>query len=92
MKSLDEQKIRRVSTRMTQADYEKVRNKAKKRNMSISAFMVDSSVHSDNQITMPMVIRIQNLANRAATICAKLDPKTANEIQKEVAELWSSLK
>lgn len=92
MKSLEEQKTRRVSTRMTQAQYDEIEKKAEERNMSVSAFMVDASAHNDNQITLPQLLKIQNLANQAAESLMDSDPQTAAEIQKEVAELWSSLK
>ena len=63
MKSENEKKTRRVPTRMTQAQYKIIRQKALDRNMSVSAFVVEAAAHSDNKITIPQLIRIQNLAN-----------------------------
>ena len=85
-------KTRRVPTRMTQAQYDTIRRKAKDRNMSVSAFVVEAAAHSDNKITIPQLIRIQNLANLAADACEESDPQTAAEIQREVNAIWSSLK
>lgn len=92
MKSKEEQKTRRVSTRMTQEQFVCIAEKAEKRNMSVSAFMVDSAAHNDNQMTLSQLIRIQNLANLVSAKCEKSNPETAVEIQKEVEALWSLLK
>ena len=54
MKSEEEKKTRRVPTRMTQAEYTQIRKKAEKRGMSVSAFVVEAAVHSDNRITIPV--------------------------------------
>ncbi len=92
MKSPEEKKTRRVPTRMTQAQYDAICRKAKDRNMSVSAFVVEAAAHSDNKIKIPQLIRIQNLANLAADACEESDPQTAAEIQREVNAIWSSLK
>lgn len=92
MKSPEDKKTRRVPTRMTEAQYASICKKAESRGMSVSAFVVDAAAHCDNQITLPLLMRIQNLANLAADACEESDPQTAAEIQKEVQALWSSLK
>lgn len=74
MKSLDEQKTRRVSTRMTQAQYDEIEKKAEERGMSVSAFMVDASAHNDNQINLQQLLKIQDLANHAAESLMESDP------------------
>ena len=90
MKSEEEKKTRRVPTRMTQGEYQVIREKAKSRKMSVSAYVVDSAVHSDNHLDLPTLIRIQNLANMAADACEKLNLGIAAEIREEVSALWQS--
>lgn len=88
MKSSDEKKTRLVSTRMTQAQFENVRERAKKRNMHASSFIVDSAVHSDKQLNPHQVMQIHNLMNQAADACAATNPKLADQIRKEADALW----
>ena len=92
MKSPEEKKTSRVSLKMTPRQYDLFQRKAEERNMSVSAYVVDAAEHCDNQIIIPLLIRVQNLANMVADACEESDPTTATEIQKEVAALWSSLK
>ena len=89
MKSQEEKKTRRVPTRMTQGQYETIKAKAKARNMSVSAFIVDSAAHVDNNLSMPQLLQIQNLANLAADACEITNPGIATEIREEVSKLWS---
>ncbi len=88
MKSSDEKKTRQVPTRMTQAQYETIRDKAKERNMRISSFMVDLAVHSDNRFNPHQVMKLQNLANMAAEACEETNPELADRIRKEADALW----
>ena len=88
MKSPDEKKTRLVSTRMTQTQYEDVRDKAKKRNMRISSFIVDSAVHSDKQLNPHQVMQIHNLMFQAADACEATQPELAKQIRKEADALW----
>lgn len=88
MKSPDERKTRLVSTRMTQAQFEAVRERAKKRNMKISTFMVDASVHSDKQLNPHQVMQTHNLMYQAADACEATDPALAERIRKEAEALW----
>ena len=88
MKHPDEKKTRRVPTRMTQGQYETIREKAKSRNMSVSAYVVDAAVHSDKSMSLPQLLRIQNLVNMAADACEKTHPGLASEIREEMFALW----
>ena len=88
MKSQDEKKTRLVSTRMTQAQYEIVREKAKKRNMKLSSFVVDAAVHSDKQLNPHQVMQIYNLMYQAADACAATCPELAVQIRKGAENLW----
>ena len=92
MKSQEEKKTRRVPTRMTQGQYDRIRKKAEERNMSVSAFIVETASHSEQAALIPSLLRIQNLVNLAAGACEDTSPGIAAEIRKEAAELWSSLK
>ena len=88
MKSPDEKKTRLVSTRMTQAQFENVRKMAKKRNMPVSSFMVDSDVPSAKPLNPYQVMQIHNLMNQAADACAATNPELADQIRKEADALW----
>ena len=88
MKSPDEKKTRLVSTRMTQTQYEDVRDRAKKRNMKISSFIVDSAVHSDKQLNPHQVMQIHNLLFQASDACEATQPELAKQIRKEADALW----
>ena len=88
MKSPDEKKTRRVPTRMTQEQYENIKQKAKDRNMSVSAYVVDAAVHSDKFLTLPQLLHIQNLANMVAGACELTNPELAARIREEVSALW----
>ena len=66
MKFQDEKKTRRVPTRMTQAQYEIIRQKALDLNMSVSAFVVEAAEHDDKRITPLQIMHLQNLINQAA--------------------------
>ena len=88
MKSPDEKKTRLVSTRMTQTQYEDVRDRAKKRNMRISSFIVDSAVHSDKQLNPHQVMQIHNLMFQAADACEATQSELAKQIRKEADALW----
>ena len=88
MKSPDEKKIRQVPTRMTQAQFETIRDRAKERNMKISSFMVDAAVHSDHQFNPLQIMKIQNLVNLLADACEEKNPELVAQIRKEADALW----
>ncbi len=91
MKDPKEKKTRMVPTRMTQAQYEEVRNKAKERNMSVSSFVVDAATHNDQKINPHQLLQIQNLINLAADACEQTNPILARELREGGDDLWQSL-
>ena len=91
MKSEEEKKTRRVPTRMTQAEYKQIRQKAEKRGMSVSAFVVEAAVHSDNRITPLQIMHLQNLINKASDACESNNPELARELRREGDATWKIL-
>ena len=91
MKSPEERKTRPVPTRMTQAQYEKIKQQADERNMSVSAFMVFSAVHNDAALTPQQTAQLHDLASRISQACDKIDPKLAAELREEADGLWRLL-
>lgn len=91
MKSENEKKTRRVPTRMTQAQYKIIRQKALDRNMSVSAFVVEAAVHDDKRITPLQIMHLQNLINKAADACESENPTLALELRREGDAQWKIL-
>ena len=91
MKSPEERKTRPVPTRMTHAQYEKIKQQADERNMSVSSFMVTSSEHADASLTPQQVAQLHDLAFRISKACDKIDPELAAELREEADGLWRLL-
>ena len=88
MKQPEDKKTRLVSTRMTKAQYESVKNKSRERNMSVSSSVVNAAVHSNNHVNPHQIMKLQNLANMAADACETTQPELAERIRKEADALW----
>jgi uncharacterized protein (DUF1778 family) len=91
MKSPEERKTRPVPTRMTQAQYEKIKQQADERNMSVSAFMVFSSEHADATLTPQKIAQLHDFATRISEACTKIDPQLARELREGADGLWQLL-
>ncbi len=91
MKAEEDKKDRRVSTRMTQNQYDDIQKRASEREMSISAYIVDAAAHVDNHFTLFHLLKLQNLVNLAARECEKTNRELASEIRERMKQLWLSL-
>ena len=88
MRKESEKKNRLTSVRMTENQYALIEKQAKEKSMSISAYMIEAAVHSGN--TSPrQLVRMQNLVNQAYEIIKSEDPKLAEQMREEAAEIWS---
>ena len=76
---------------MTQAEYKQIKQKAEKRGMSVSAYVVDAAVHDDKRITPLQIMQLQNLINKAANACESNNPELARELRREGDAQWKIL-
>ena len=88
MKAEKDKKNKRTSVTMTNEDYVVIEQKAKERGLAVSPFMVECSVHSQENFTPENKARIQNLVNKVCMIAEEIAPDKIDEIRKEADELW----
>ncbi len=88
MRKESEKKNRLTSVRMTEDQYSLIEKQAKEKCMSISAYMIEAAVHSGNTSPRQLVC-MQNLVNQAYEIIKSEDPKLAEQMKEEAAEIWS---
>ena len=80
------------SVRMTEEEDQNIVCLAKQRKQSVSAYMVEQSMHPGHGMRPELLVRIQNLLNTAVQSEGKLDPEALNEMRKEANDIWSLLK
>ena len=88
MKAEKDKKNKRTSVTMTNEDYVVIEQKAKERGLAVSPFMVECSVHSQENFTHENKARIQNLVNKVCMIAEEIAPDKIDEIRKEADEIW----
>lgn len=91
MKSEEEKKSRHVRIRMAQNQYKLVKEKADKRNQTVSAYVVEAAVHGDNHITPPMIMQLQSDFYEAAAALESANPKLAKKMRRKGDSLWQLL-
>ena len=92
MRSENDKKNISTSVRMTQGDYDLLEQRAKECGMKIGPYIVETAVRADKSITPETVAKLQNIVNYACEAVKETSPKLVKGMQKEVDDLWSSLK
>lgn len=88
MRAEQDKKDKKTSVTMTEDDYSVIQEKAKRRGLKVSPFMVESAKHSDEILTPEKKAKFQNLINDACRELEGIKPDKINELQKGLKELW----
>ena len=88
MRAEKDRKHTKTSVTMTDEDYNVIEEKAQKRGLKISPFLVESARHSDEIFTPEKKANVQNLINDACREFEGNKPDKINELQKGLKELW----
>ncbi len=88
MKAENDKKNAKTSVTMTNEEHDIIAQKAAKRGLRVSPYMVECSVHSDDLITPEKRIKVQNIINSLCLIAEDIAPDRVPEIRKEGEELW----
>ena len=92
MRSENDKKNFKTSVKMTQRDHDMLEQRAKECGKKIGPYIVETAVKADKSITPETVAKLQNIVNYACEAVKETSPKKAKDMQKEVNELWWSLK
>ena len=80
--------------RLSKEEYNDFKEAAKKEGKSFSAFMRDCARHRNNSLEPCLLVHMQNVMNAAVELIRKYEPKnkkTAENLEKEMKELWDRL-
>ena len=88
MKAENDKRNVRTSVTMTQKDSETIAKNAKEKGLSVSSYMVLSSVHP-NQNTPETMAKYQNIINHVCRIVEEVAPERIDEVRKEAEVIWS---
>lgn len=88
MKAENDKRNVRTSVTMTQNDSEAIAQKAKEKGLSVSSYMVLSSVHP-NENTPETMAKYQNMINHVCRIVEEVAPERIDEVRKEAEDIWS---
>ena len=88
MKAENDKKIAKTSVTMTNEERNIIVQKAAKRGLGVSPYMVECSVRSDDIITPEKRIKVQNIINSLCMIAEDIAPDRISEIQKVGEEVW----
>ena len=92
MRDLKDKKLRSTSIRFTEEQLSKAKNMAQENNMTVSSligYLIDKESVS---ITPQVMTTVQNIVNKAVEVVAERSVSDAENMQKEVDELWQLLK
>lgn len=92
MRSENDKKNFKTSVKMTQSDHELLEQRARECGKKIGPYIIETAVRADKSITPETVARLQNIVNFACEAVKETSPQKAKDMQKEVNELWWSLK
>lgn len=73
MRSKEEKKSITKSIKLSPLQVQQIEEKAKKKNLTFSSYMVDCAVHGNNSITPQMAVRMQELVNMVLEIADSID-------------------
>ena len=80
--------------RLSDADYNDFKETAKKEGKTFGAFMRDCARHRNTSLEPCLLVHMQNVMNAAMELIRKYEPKntkTAENLEKEMKELWDKL-
>ncbi len=77
-----------TSVRMSEEQHKQVQKNAKKHNMTVSNYMITTSVNGENGIAPDAMVRFQNMMNSVYAMCEKYEPQKLEEYRKQVNEIW----
>ena len=92
MRSNDDKKNVKTSVKMTNRDHDLLEQRARECGKKIGPYIVETAVRADKSITPETVAKLQNIVNFACEAVKETSPRKVNEMQKEVNDLWSSLR
>lgn len=92
MRSNEDKKNVKTSVKMTERDHDLLEQRARECGKKIGPYIVDTAVKAENAITLETVAKLQNIVNFACEAVKETSPRKVKEMQKEVNDLWSSLK
>lgn len=92
MRSNEDKKNVKTSVKMTERDHDLLEQRARECGKKIGPYIVDTAVKAENAITPETVAKLQNIVNFACEAVKETSPRKVKEMQKEVNDLWSSLK
>lgn len=78
------------SVRMSEAQYDRIMEKANEHELSLGSYMVHTATHSNNGITPELLCKIQNIVNIAHDTIKEYAPEKLGEVESEMNEFWSS--
>lgn len=90
LRAESERKGNVTSIRLTEEQHERVQKKAKENGMTVSNYIITTSVNG-NAVAPKLVVKLQNIANEVCSVMEKHAPDRAKAIQREVNELWQKL-
>lgn len=77
---------------MTEDVHAAIQQKAEQRQMSVSSYMVDAAIHNHETKLLKYLISFQTQFNHSIQLLKMHMPEEAVKLEKEMDELWSSLK
>ena len=92
MRAEKDKKLFSTSLKMTKGDHDFLEQRAQACGKSLSSYIVETAVKADKTITPETVAKVLNIVNYACEAVRETSPKKIKDMQKEVDELWSSLK
>lgn len=92
MRSNDDKKNVKTSVKMTNRDHDLLEQRARECGKKIGPYIVETAVRADKSITPETVAKLQNIVNFACEAVKETSPRKVKEMQKEVNDLWSSLR
>lgn len=90
LRAESERKGKVTSIRLTEEQHERVQKKAKEKGMTVSNYIITTSVNG-NAIDPELVVKLHNIANETCSVMEKYAPDRAKAIQQEMDEIWQKL-
>lgn len=88
----EKQSTVKKSIRIPKRVAEEIENEAAEKNQSFSDTVIYRLQHFQRPLTPAIMEKIQDITNKATEAIKEYDPQKVDVMQKEVAELWKSLK
>lgn len=90
LRAESERKEKVTSIRLTEEQHERVQKKAKEKGMTVSNYIITTSVNG-NTADPEVVVKLQNIANETCSVMEKYAPDRVKAIQQEMDEIWQKL-